>query len=110
MLIDILIPILLFEYEGQKRDLHIGVLFDAAKELATQVCNELVLSGYDARLNEPWAGNVGMGRILNELENKNYKRILAFEFNQKYLSTPGWLDNVVDTLVKIFHKVGLVEP
>jgi len=53
-------------YEGKARSLEIGVLFDKETELATQICSALKGLGYDAQLNQPWAGNVGLGIILEK--------------------------------------------
>jgi len=82
-------------------------LFDKETELATQICSALKGLGYDAQLNQPWAGNVGLGIIL-EKNQKLHKRAIAFEFNQMFASQAGWRNTLVNNLVTIFKNLNLV--
>jgi len=43
-------------YEGQKRDVEIGILHNRFPQLAQKINGSLVKLGYDSRVNEPWSG------------------------------------------------------
>jgi len=94
-------------YEGKARSLEIGVLFDKDTELGHQICSALKDLGYDAQLNQPWAGNVGLGIIIEKTQQK-HKRTIAFELNQSFAGQAGWRNTLVNNLAKIFKNLNLV--
>ncbi|MGB8329725.1 MAG: N-formylglutamate amidohydrolase [Polyangiales bacterium] len=47
-------------YEGQRRALEVGVLFDHDEALALQLVDRLKRSGFHAAPNEPWSGKAGL--------------------------------------------------
>lgn len=47
-------------YEGQKRDIEVGVLFDEAESESVTLCDAIAKAGWDARLNEPYSGKEGL--------------------------------------------------
>lgn len=69
-------------YEGQRRDVQLGVLFDDDEPWALRWFEALRGCGYDVRLNEPWSGRKGLmyaaqrharqhGRLSVEIEVRN---------------------------------------
>lgn len=47
-------------YEGQARDVEVGVLYDDDEELAATLCAAFAATGLVARLNEPYSGKDGL--------------------------------------------------
>ncbi len=48
------------DYEGEKRVLEIGVLFDEDEELAYRLVRHLADAGFQVAPNEPWSGKLGL--------------------------------------------------
>jgi len=48
------------DYEGEKRLLEIGVLFDHDEEPALQLVRHLADAGFHVAPNEPWSGKIGL--------------------------------------------------
>ena len=46
-------------FDGQQRDVEIGVLFDRYDDLAEHACQTLATLGYTSKLNEPYSGLTG---------------------------------------------------
>ncbi|MFW2388493.1 MAG: N-formylglutamate amidohydrolase [Polyangiales bacterium] len=48
------------DYEGEKRHLEVGVLFDHDEEPALRLVRHLAEAGFQVAANEPWSGKVGL--------------------------------------------------
>ena len=48
------------DYEGEKRGLEVGVLFDEDEEPAYQLVRHLAEAGFHVAPNEPWSGKAGL--------------------------------------------------
>jgi predicted N-formylglutamate amidohydrolase len=48
------------DYEGEKRHLEVGVLFDDDEEPALRLVRHLANAGFHVAANEPWSGKVGL--------------------------------------------------
>eukprot|EP01102_Stenamoeba_stenopodia_P014860 TRINITY_DN4997_c0_g1_i1.p1 TRINITY_DN4997_c0_g1~~TRINITY_DN4997_c0_g1_i1.p1 ORF type:complete len:320 (+),score=58.94 TRINITY_DN4997_c0_g1_i1:55-1014(+) len=101
-------------YEGKKRQVEVGVLFNEDDTLAKPVYRYLTEKGYDARLNEPWSGKEGLmysseraARLVKSTSNKSTKRSvlpLMLEFRQDLVVIPQWRAKMIEHLLSVFRS------
>eukprot|EP01119_Soliformovum_irregulare_P000941 TRINITY_DN10693_c0_g1_i2.p2 TRINITY_DN10693_c0_g1~~TRINITY_DN10693_c0_g1_i2.p2 ORF type:complete len:107 (-),score=18.21 TRINITY_DN10693_c0_g1_i2:152-472(-) len=88
-------------YEGQKRELEIGVLFNHFDEPADQLAKAFKDAGYRTGMNEPWSGREGFMHALSTKEsNQPVHKGLMLEFRQDLLVKPEWRAQVMKPLRK----------
>lgn len=69
-------------YEGQVRELEIGVLFDAEEELAGRVGEAIAGAGFIVRMNEPYSGRGGLIYSAERHARAHGRRALELEVRQ----------------------------
>jgi len=92
-------------YEGNKRDVEIGILHrhecPQSIALAQNIKDEFKKLGYDCRLNEPWTGEIM--DILKQAHSKN-KIAFAIEVRQDILQNPLKLEQVSNHFIQILEN------
>eukprot|EP01095_Lingulamoeba_sp_RSL-Kostka_P001705 TRINITY_DN12492_c0_g1_i1.p1 TRINITY_DN12492_c0_g1~~TRINITY_DN12492_c0_g1_i1.p1 ORF type:complete len:306 (+),score=52.17 TRINITY_DN12492_c0_g1_i1:49-966(+) len=93
-------------YEGKKREMEIGVLYNKNETLGNIITEELKQLGHYAVENEPWSGKSGLAHSADSHSqniNPNSNAIM-FEFRQDLLQDENYQKRVVDDLYKILSN------
>jgi predicted N-formylglutamate amidohydrolase len=75
-------------YEGQRRTLEIGVLFDREEALAESLHEALRASGFAVELNEPYSGKGGLMHAADVHAQAHGRRALELEVRQDLATDP----------------------
>ena len=70
------------EYEGEKRDIEIGVLFDRDEAPARRLADHLRTFAKDVRLNEPYSGKRGLAYSVDRHARAHGRAALEIEVRQ----------------------------
>jgi predicted N-formylglutamate amidohydrolase len=89
------------EYEGQRRSLEVGVLFDREDELGLRVLAGLRTAGFDAEANEPWSGKAGLIHVAQHHGDRHGKRALELEVRQDLAEDPRFRARLVPALASL---------
>eukprot|EP01127_Copromyxa_protea_P012011 TRINITY_DN3087_c0_g1_i1.p1 TRINITY_DN3087_c0_g1~~TRINITY_DN3087_c0_g1_i1.p1 ORF type:complete len:106 (+),score=13.88 TRINITY_DN3087_c0_g1_i1:438-755(+) len=93
-------------YEGQKREVEIGILYREdhleSVNVSKQIYTVLKEKGYDVRLNEPWPG-----AIMDVVKDANERGTIGvgFEFRQDLLQDPKWMTRLYENLLDAFKII-----
>ena len=77
-------------YDGQARDLEVGVLFDLDEGLAQAIAASLSAAGVKAVLNEPYSGQAGMMFAAQRHAERHERRAVELEVRQDLAGSPAW--------------------
>lgn len=104
-------------YEGQKRKVEIGVLFNDDEQLAHKFNDLFLKANYDSRLNEPWSGKEGLmfsadhhsKRTFEQLYDTDAKRrkpcsAIMLEMRQDLLVDPVWRRRVIELIEGLLKR------
>ena len=91
------------EYEGQRRSLEVGILFDREDELGARVIAGLRLAGFDVAANEPWSGKAGLIHVASHHGDRYGKRALELEVRQDLAESPAFRARLVPVLAELLH-------
>lgn len=69
-------------YEGESRDLEVGVLFDTEEELAASLAEALREAGLHVALNEPYSGREGLIFAIDRHARAHDRRAVELEVRQ----------------------------
>jgi len=94
-------------YEGARRQVQIGVLFNKRSDLAESLQKDFAKNGYDARLNEPWSGKDGYMFAVDSVETEA-RRCVMLEFRNDLLRNSEWRARVRGLLVAELRNQNLV--
>jgi predicted N-formylglutamate amidohydrolase len=99
-------------YEGNLREIEIGLLYNRHGEMAEKLQKCLVDKGYKVGMNQPYSGMDGMPAVDALVEAIwPISRIgITFEFRNDIISTPEQRERVVNNIVEAFDKVGITNP
>jgi predicted N-formylglutamate amidohydrolase len=89
------------EYEGQRRTLELGVLFDREDALGLRVLAGLRAAGFDAEANEPWSGKAGLIHVAQHHGDRHGKRALELEVRQDLAEDPRFRARLVPVLASL---------
>lgn len=95
-------------YEGQKRDIEVGVLFDDAESESVTLCNAIAAAGWDARLNEPYSGKEGLMYCVDHHARVHGLRPIEIEVRQDIAVDPAKRAELVPLIASTL--TGLVAP
>lgn len=87
-------------YEGQRRWLEAGVLFDREEALADRMLAELRSIGLHAELNEPWSGKAGLVHVAQTHADRHGRRAIEIEVRQDLAVRPEFRARIVPPLVR----------
>ncbi len=76
-------------YEGQRRSVEIGVLFDREDALAAELRARLAAAGFDTRLNEPYSGKEGLIFSIDAHASRHARPALELEVRQDLCADPA---------------------
>jgi predicted N-formylglutamate amidohydrolase len=92
-------------YEGQVREVEVGVLFDREEELAALLCARFRAAGFEARLNEPYSGKLGLIYSVSAHAAVSGRRALELELRQDLAVIPEVRARVVAVLASFAREV-----
>lgn len=75
-------------YEGMRREVEIGVLFDHEEELAEELAAGLAAHGYRVGLNEPYSGKQGLMYVGERHAARHARRAIELEVRQDLAVDP----------------------
>ena len=86
-------------WDGRRRDVEIGVLFDQYDDFAYQLVDDLCAVGRDARANEPYSGRTGE-LMYAATRHGTYHRTpyIEFEVRQDLLKDPEGIESMAQLL------------
>lgn len=87
-------------YEGQRREVEVGVLFNRQESMARQVAGLLLDAGYRVRLNEPWSGRDELMFGPEQCAHASGRLALEIEVRQDLATDPSWRERFVPTLYR----------
>jgi predicted N-formylglutamate amidohydrolase len=73
-------------YEGRRRDVELGLLFDRDEALARAIADELAPLGLRTALNEPYSGRAGLIYSADRHARRHGRRALEIELRQDLAS------------------------
>jgi predicted N-formylglutamate amidohydrolase len=85
-------------YEGQRRELEVGVLFDDEHELAEQLRAAFAAAGYRVALNEPYSGRAGLIYVAHRHATKHGRKAIELEVRQDLAAEPSFRARLLDVL------------
>lgn len=85
-------------YEGQVREVELGVLFDEDEALAHRLIAELSPSGFAVRANEPYSGRGGLMYSASKHARAHGKAALELELRQDLLADPAGFARLLDAV------------
>lgn len=88
-------------YEGQKREVELGVLFDREDALGEAWVTFLRSCGYDCRPNEPWSGKAGLIHVAQTHADRHGRRAMELEVRQDLAEDPTFRATLVPRLVRM---------
>jgi predicted N-formylglutamate amidohydrolase len=91
-------------YEGQKRELEIGVLFDEEEALAVELNDFLAQENLHTALNEPYSGREGLIYSADRHAKKHGRRPLELEVRQDLATDPAFRVRLVPLLTRFFRR------
>ncbi len=92
-------------YEGTRRSVELGVLFDEEEALAVRLAERLAALGFDTRLNEPYSGRDGLIYAIGRHATSHKKRALELEVRQDLATDPSVRASLVVALAEFGHDV-----
>ncbi len=72
-------------YQGQVRELEVGVLYNREEALATSLMHHLQRHGHDTQLNEPYSGKAGLIYSVERAAERHGRRALEIEVRNDLL-------------------------
>lgn len=88
-------------YEGLRRTVEIGVLFEHEEELAERLAAGISARGYKARLNEPYSGKDGLMYVGERHAGKHGRRAVELEVRQDLAIDPRFRAEFVPLLAEL---------
>lgn len=85
-------------YEGQRRHLEVGVLFDLDEAPALAMHRDFVEAGLLAELNAPWSGKEGLVYAPHRHAQEQGRVCIELELRQDKLADPDWLATAADAI------------
>lgn len=90
-------------YEGNVRQVEVGVLFDTQEELAARVARAIHAAGFVTRLNEPYSGREGLIYAAEHHAQAHGRKALELEVRQDLAVRPEVRARLVDALAGFFR-------
>lgn len=87
------------QYNGDKRTVDIGVLFDRAEEISKRIANNLRKNtSLCVMENEPWSIQDTDGIVFEKVENMKDVEVIVFDINNKHLRTKEGIKKIANLL------------
>lgn len=91
-------------YEGQVRQVEVGVLFNEEEELGVRAAEAIRAAGFVTELNEPWSGKAGLIYAAERHAHAHGRRALELEFRQDLAVRPEERARLVQALAGFFRR------
>lgn len=91
-------------YEGAPREVELGVLFDREDDLAGELHRELLRSGRNVALNEPWSGKDGLIYSADGHAQRHGLKALELEVRQDLAVDPRFRAEILPHLVAFLRR------
>jgi len=91
-------------YEGNLREVEVGVLFNQNEELALEFEQFFRDQGYKVKLNEPWSGKEGFMYAVSQVESNRNKGIML-EFRNDLLVQEQWKHKMLLDLANLLNNL-----
>lgn len=85
-------------YEGRKRSLEVGVLFDEEEALAERLASRLERAGFRVALNEPYSGKNGLLYSADRHARASGGRAIEIEVRQDLIHEPDVHERICDAV------------
>lgn len=92
-------------YEGKKRELEVGVLFDKDERQALEMAKVFEEAGFCVGRNEPYSGREGLIYSVERHALKHGRRCLELEVRNDLALAQAVRDRIVDVLVDILPRL-----
>ncbi len=92
-------------YEGDVREVEIGVLFDQSEAFAMEVMRSMATTGFEVRANEPYSGRGGMMFSCYQHAADHGLEALELELRQDLLADPSTRDRIVKAIITALDDV-----
>lgn len=92
------------EYEGVRRTLAVGVLFDLEEQLAKVVAEALRALDQPVALNEPYSGRLGMIYSASHHAERHGRRALELEVRQDLCVEAGFRAHLLPLLIEALDR------
>jgi predicted N-formylglutamate amidohydrolase len=94
-------------YEGQKRTVEIGVLYNQEKDrqLAEKFQSAFRALGIVTELNLPWSAKDGFMFAADQFSGPN-TQVIMFEFRQDLVTDKLWRDKVRTQTIQVLNQLG----
>jgi len=89
-------------YEGDHRELEIGILYDIEEELAEHVVKRIERAGMKVALNEPYSGKEGLMYSADRHASDHDKQAIEIEVRQDLLTSADFRERLADALTDSF--------
>lgn len=86
-------------YEGRRRELEVGVLFDDEQSLAEGLLGGLTAAGLSAAANEPYSGREGLIYAVDRHAKTHGRRALEIEVRQDLATDPSFRAKLVSLIL-----------
>lgn len=93
-------------YEGERRWMELGVLFDEHDDLAAEVARLLRQDGWQVALNEPYSGKAGLAYAVHRHGKAHAVPYLEFEVRNDLIRDPAGVARVARSLDFALRQVG----
>jgi predicted N-formylglutamate amidohydrolase len=90
------------DYEGQRRVLEVGVLFDHDEEPAYRLVRHLQTSGFHVAPNQPWSGKAGLAYSPVRHARELGRQALEIEVRQDLIVDESFAMRLAEALVSFF--------
>lgn len=94
-------------YQGEPRELEMGVLFNQEERLAESLRRHLTAAGYDTRLNEPYSGKAGLIYSIEQPAIRHRRRALEIEVRNDLLLDASKRGQIAERLAAWFRSAPL---
>ncbi len=92
------------EYEGTRRHMEVGVLFDEEESLAERLRDALLDAGFVVAMNEPWSGKDGLIYSAERHARNHGRRALEIEARQDRAMRPEFRARLVPVLASFLRE------
>lgn len=87
-------------YEGTRRTLEVGVLFDTEEALAMRLVSAFAAAGIRVAPNEPYSGREGLIHVVERHARTHDRRAIELEVRQDLAIDPAFRARVLDVLAE----------
>lgn len=92
-------------YEGEVRQMEVGVLFDTQDDLAEAMGDAIQAAGFITAMNEPYSGKAGLIHAAEHHAQAHGRRALELEVRQDLSILPEFRSRLIEPLARFFREL-----